>query len=259
MRIKIDSYLMFRPMEVLAMLPYGLRPFERPFPCLWLLHGAGEDAESVASKGASFIRMATERGVAVIIPDCGNFFYQDSSPINRVWTFLCAELLPTIEKHLPISTAREHNVAAGFSMGGYGAVRLALANPERFGTALSLSGALEPILPVNPREFPDPYLKGLAHNYQRNLLPSAFPEPATYNGTRSDLKQLVQTCVEKRIMPRLIIGYGSEDLLVASQNELFSGFLLEKGIDVDCRIKQGSGHDWDYWNEAFYDIIGELF
>jgi enterochelin esterase-like enzyme len=259
LRIKIDSYLMFRPTTVLAMLPYGLQSFKHPFPCLWLFHGAGEDAESVAGKGASFIQMAVDRGVAVVIPDCGNFFYQDSSPINRIWTFLNAELLPAIEKYLPVSAAREHNVAAGFSMGGYGAVRLALTKPERFGTVLSLSGALEPMLPVNPREFANPALKGLAHNYRRNLLPSAFPDLATYEGTGADLKQLVRACMEKGMMPRFIIGYGSEDLLVAPQNEAFADFLAGNGIEVDRRIGQCGGHDWIYWNAAFCDIVGELF
>ncbi len=79
--------------------------------------------------------------VAVVIPDTmtavGGSQYLDSPAIGAYGTWITEELLPWLERRLPI---RGRWGAAGKSSGGYGALRLALWAPERIGTVACLSG-----------------------------------------------------------------------------------------------------------------------
>ncbi len=59
------------------------------------------------------------------------------------WTFVSEELPEIAQNFFGLSTLRADNFVAGNSMGGYGAFKMALAKPERFCAAASLSGALD--------------------------------------------------------------------------------------------------------------------
>jgi S-formylglutathione hydrolase FrmB len=61
----------------------------------------------------------------------------------RYWDFVSQELLHKARGFFPLSSAREDNFVAGLSMGGYGALKLALSLPERFAAAASLSGVTD--------------------------------------------------------------------------------------------------------------------
>lgn len=88
-------------------------------------------------------RYAAARNLAVVMPAVGRSFYQDMAAGPRYWTFLSEELPAIMRGFFPLSEKRADNFAAGLSMGGYGAMRLALAHPERFAAAASFSGALD--------------------------------------------------------------------------------------------------------------------
>ncbi|PYV60968.1 MAG: hypothetical protein DMG95_13445, partial [Acidobacteria bacterium] len=61
---------------------------------------------------------------------------------NRYNDFLITEFLPFIETHYRIIRARKSRGVTGLSMGGYGALRLAFAHPELFGSVSAQSAAL---------------------------------------------------------------------------------------------------------------------
>src|SRR4030095_14992572 len=83
------------------------------------------------------------KNLAVVIPAVARSFYQDMASGPKYWTFLSEELPAMMRQFFPLSAAREDTFAAGLSMGGYGALRLGLAKPEKFAASASLSGALD--------------------------------------------------------------------------------------------------------------------
>ena len=112
------------------------------YPTLYLLHGLSDD-HTVWLRRTSLERYLEGRRLAVVLPAAGRSFYTDALRGQRYWSFVSEEL-PRLARHLfPLSARREENFAAGLSMGGYGACMLALAHPERFAAAASLSGALD--------------------------------------------------------------------------------------------------------------------
>lgn len=64
-------------------------------------------------------------------------FYTDMAEGYRYWTMLSEELPQIVGNLFPISRRREDTFAAGLSMGGYGALKLALRCPDRFAGAVA--------------------------------------------------------------------------------------------------------------------------
>src|SRR6202035_4829618 len=56
--------------------------------------------------------------------------------------FFLWEFIPFVERTYRVRTERAARGITGFSMGGYGALQLAFAHPELFGSASAHSGAL---------------------------------------------------------------------------------------------------------------------
>src|SRR3954464_2876128 len=117
-------------------------------PVLYLLHGLSDD-DTIWLRRTSIARYAAPLGLAVVMPQVGRSFYTDEAHGNRYWTFLSEELPAVVGSFFRISDRREDTFVAGLSMGGYGAVKWALRQPERFAAAATLSGALDLAAPPN--------------------------------------------------------------------------------------------------------------
>src|SRR5262249_33514831 len=99
-------------------------PGNGKLPLLVLLHGADASAEDFAGQaGDTLQRLSQSLGLVIVCPDGGpTSWYLDSSQ-ERAATFIAVDLLADADAHLPISTRRS---IAGISMGGHGALTLAL-------------------------------------------------------------------------------------------------------------------------------------
>ncbi|WP_341854260.1 alpha/beta hydrolase-fold protein [Brachybacterium sp. GPGPB12] len=116
---------------------------ESGVPVLYLLHGLSDDC-TIWERRTSIERYATEKGIAVVMPEVRRSFYTDEAVGEAYWTFVAEEPPRIVARTFRVSTAREDTFVAGLSMGGFGAFKLALNHPERFAAAASLSGALDP-------------------------------------------------------------------------------------------------------------------
>jgi S-formylglutathione hydrolase FrmB len=113
-------------------LPSGL------LPTLWLLHGEGGDHSSW-QRDSAIERYAVERGMAIVMPSGENGLWTDMALGFRWFDFLSRELPEAMGRLFPLSRLREDNAVAGVGSGGYGALKLALSFPERYGAAGSFS------------------------------------------------------------------------------------------------------------------------
>src|SRR4051812_22076552 len=109
---------------------------------LYLLHGLSDD-DTIWLRRTSIERYAAPLGLAVVMPQVHRSFYTDEAYGGRYWTFVSEELPELVARFFRVSERREDTFVAGLSMGGYGALKLALRQPERFAAAASLSGALD--------------------------------------------------------------------------------------------------------------------
>ena len=89
------------------------------------------------------IRYAADNGLVLVIPDAGNSFYNDMAWGQAWHTWLTEEMPALLRQMVRLPEEREKNFIAGMSMGGYGALRIGLAHPERYAGVASFSGCVD--------------------------------------------------------------------------------------------------------------------
>jgi putative tributyrin esterase len=136
----IFSQSLGRMMPVSITIPSSYNDQE-PLPILYLLHGHGQH-HSTFIRSKDIEQYVEEFSILCVMPEAGNSWYINSysEPADRFEDYLMKDLPKFIQKKYKVDTDRQY--IAGFSMGGYGALVLALRNPGRFVFAASLSGAI---------------------------------------------------------------------------------------------------------------------
>ncbi|MGO7210371.1 S-formylglutathione hydrolase [Rhizobium ruizarguesonis] len=136
----------------------------RKLPVLWYLSGLTCTHANVMEKG-EYRRLAAELGIIVVCPDTsprgdaipdepdnwqfgkGAGFYVDATepPFAqnyRMYSYIVDELPKLIAAEFPVDMTRQG--IFGHSMGGHGAITIALKNPERFGSCSAFAPISHP-------------------------------------------------------------------------------------------------------------------
>jgi len=128
-------------------LPPGYADAKRKYPVVYFLHGAGGTESSDAGGFSGLTRAEMDAGhcppVICVFPNGGMSGYRDN-PERKIMgeTLIIKELIPLIDGKYRTIATRDGRTICGFSMGGGGAIRLALKHPDIFSAAASWAGAL---------------------------------------------------------------------------------------------------------------------
>jgi S-formylglutathione hydrolase FrmB len=147
---------------------YSISP-TKDFPVVYWLHGIGGNENGSTSVVSTALAEGINEGIVspmIIVfvngtaplaplpdgPDTGSdpddggkvgTFYTDSfDGTIKVETSIINELIPYVDSNFRTIESREGRAIEGFSMGGYGALRLAAKYPEMFSSVVTLGGAL---------------------------------------------------------------------------------------------------------------------
>ncbi|HVX47656.1 MAG TPA: alpha/beta hydrolase family protein [Mycobacteriales bacterium] len=204
-------------------------------PVLYLLHGLSDD-DTIWLRRTSIERYVAPLGMAVVMPQVQRSFYADEVNGNRYWQFISEELPTLVHKLFRVSDRPEDTYVAGLSMGGYGAFKLALRQPERFAAAASLSGALD-IAAMHKRAGGE------------GVIPKVFGA-GDITGGDDDLISLLERADR---VPRLYLWCGTEDGLLET-NRTFIDTAARKGIELKSELSPGD-HSWGHWDEKIQDVL----
>lgn len=144
-----------------VLLPSDYATSGRRYPVLFLLHGAdyNENTWLTQSDIEAFTAPFTdERAAIVVMPDGGPMgFYTDWYQGDEQWeTYHLRRLVPYVDAQFRTIADGAHRAVAGFSMGGFGAMRYAARHPELFAAAGSFSGINHQTAPEAPYGGPGP-------------------------------------------------------------------------------------------------------
>jgi len=217
-----------------------------PPPVLYLLHGLSDD-DTIWLRRTSIERYAAPLGLAVVMPQVHRSFYADEAYGGRFWTFLSDELPALVQRFFRVSTQREDTYVAGLSMGGYGAFRWALSQPERFAAAASLSGALA--FGSVGRDYSDP-------DPADPQLMTRISGGAALAGTAADLAQLVADA-DPSSLPALQSWCGTEDFLLGHNTD-FEQVCVNAGVPLDVHLEPGE-HEWGFWDTHIQDVLAWMW
>lgn len=216
-----------------ALIPQG----RGPFPVLYLLHGLSDD-HSIWLRRTSLERYTADLPLIVVMPDGHRSFYlNDSRPGGLAYEdHLVKDVVGFCDRVFPTLPRRESRAVAGLSMGGYGALMLALKHPACFGCAASHSGVLAFAHdPVQPR----PDLQRLSQEA----------------GPGYDCFRLAERLASKpaRQRPALRFDCGTDDFLLG-HNRAFHAHLEKIGYPHDYAEHPGY-HAWAYWDAHIRETL----
>lgn len=216
------------------------------YKTVYLLHGMSDD-HTIWQRRTSIERYVSQLGIAVVMPTTHLGFYTNTTYGMNYWTFISQELPRICREFFPqMSDKREDTLAAGLSMGGYGAWKLGLGASDTFGAAASLSGVLDIVEDVKRN-----------HRERLDLLP-------LFSGIFGSLEQLVDSDNEimtlarklkdtKKELPRLYAWCGTEDFLYQGNLTAWE-YVKSLGYDLVCEESSGD-HQWKYWDAKIQDVL----
>ena len=216
--------------------------YGRTFPSLWLLHGTSGDNDC----WTRFTRIeswAEKYGIAVFMPDCRLSAFSDMDKGPAFYTFVSEELPAFCRRMFPIRQGRAHNFIGGLSMGGYGALKIGLRNPDRYSLILNLSGGVDRLAHVE-RTIQQDKQTGL-HNL--TAMRATFGDLSKVQGGIHDVFALAEDLARSgRSKPKIFTSVGTQDPHW-DENVRLRTHLIKN--DYDVHWEQGPYiHDWTNWN-----------
>lgn len=208
---------------------------------LYLLHGYSDD-HTIWLRRTSIDRYAADKNLAVVMPAVNHSFYTNEAHGEKYWDFVSEELPQAIQRFFRVSDRPRDTFVCGLSMGGYGAMKLALTHPDRFRAAGSFSGALDIAAPER-------MTKDRKERYER-----IFGDVRTLQGSAHDLHHLLEKNASAPEKPRLYIACGDKDFLY-SQHGPFIKKAEALGWDVTHREVPDFGHEWAFWDQQIQAFL----
>lgn len=241
------SYYLNMSTEVEVIIPDDRTVFPtltgKKFPVLYLLHGHSDDSLAWL-RNTNIEELSNKYGFITVMPTTHRGYYTDALHGLRYGSYISKELIPAIDNTFHTIRDRAFRFTAGLSMGGYGALKIALSNPDSFSKCASFSGAIDPFATSLFKDIDISLLEEKIRNIE-----NVFGTESEFAKSNNSLYNLVDKYKETmdKYPISLYISCGTEDPLYPCNKE-FSAFLTEKGIAHSFSEREGN-HNWDFWSE----------
>ena len=222
---------------------------ETRYPLVIWLHGMFEDKNRFMSRGGAEVldAMVGEGGIPPMLFVCaeGNrssFWTNAVAKDQNYEDLVTVDLLAELQENWRVAPQRAQRAIMGVSMGGYGALKIALKHPELFGVVAVHSSA---ILTEDPDDLAEqfPWLRSRGGQ----LLASIFGEPVDVEKFKAEnVLSLVKGIeIEKLAGLKIYFDAGTKDRYSFHlTNAILHEALDERKIGHTWRLVEGGGHSW---------------
>ncbi len=219
----------------------------RKYPVLWLLHGTFGDHTDWVRRTMLEV-YARERNLICVMPSGLNTDYVNWPGFAAgydMWNYFLRELIPLIRGWFPASEKKEDNFITGLSMGGSGALKYLLNNPELFAAGCIMSWA-----PFHYDAMEDDSRYALGSDSQRwvNQVRNQGGFEALKNSPENSWRQILEQH-RAGTLPKLYFTMGGEDFLSDYYLE-FEAMCRREQIPITFEMVEGFGHEWRFWDQA---------
>ncbi len=232
--VVIYSQSMHKNVKCVVITPESYSHDTLHYPVVYLLHGWSGNYSSWVTYCPDLLNIIDRNKVITVCPD-GDYdsWYFDAplDPSMKYETNVALEVPAYIDDHYRTIRDRKARAITGLSMGGHGALYLAIKHKDFFGAAGSMSGG------VDFRPFPENWgIKKYLGDYASHK----------DNWDRNVVINLVDSLKNGEL--KIIFGCGVNDFFI-NVNRALHQKLLDKKIDHDYVERPGE-HNWAYWNNA---------
>ena len=209
-------------------------------PVVYLLHGYSGNYSDWVKKVPAVKDYADRFNMIIVCPDGGYGSWYWNSPVDAGFqyeTYVAEELVKWVDGKFKTIASPKGRAITGLSMGGHGALYLAMRHQGVFGAAGSMSGG------VDIRPFPK--------NWDMARRLGTYAEQPARWEQHTVMNQLHLLTAGSLA---LMIDCGTEDFFFGV-NEKLHETLMYRNIPHDYVVRPG-GHTWAYWaNAVEYQLL----
>jgi S-formylglutathione hydrolase FrmB len=225
-------------------LPVSIASHQK-LPVVYLLHGGGGSFREWSNY--SDVTRFAEASLVLVMPQGDYSYYVNAAerPGDRYEDYIVQDLLADVEAKYPIANGRSNRAIVGVSMGGFGAIKIALSHPDLF----AIAGALSPAIDVPRRRFS---IKRIQQYWAHRSIFGPWGSDAR---RRNDPFVLARSVDASKASYLFLTCGAGEGLLEA--NREFAAVLTEQHLQYEFHVVPG-GHDWNQWNRQLPSLFERL-
>ncbi len=242
--VTFHSSALGREMTYRAIFPTSPGPGKK-LQVVYLLHGGGGGFRDWSNY--SDVGRYADRGMLLVMPEGDSSYYVNSAeqPKERYEDYIVQDLIADVEGRFPVGKGRQNRAIAGVSMGGYGAINLAMKHPNLFGFAAGISPAID----VPSRPF------SIRRLEQWRRFQSIFGEYGSNTRQENDPFLVVRKS-DPAIAPYFYLTCGAKEGLMASNKQLAS-LLSQRDFHYEFHEVPGD-HNWKQWRAQVPNLFQKI-
>ncbi|MFM8371027.1 MAG: alpha/beta hydrolase [Bacteroidota bacterium] len=144
--LDVYSPSMNKVVRCLVITPSGYSGADKPYPVLYLLHGWSGNYTSWLADAPQLRTAVEEHRMIIVCPDGGYDSWYFDSPVDstvRYSTHIAREVVGAVDSKYRTLRSPAGRAISGLSMGGHGAMHVAIHHPDVFGAVGSMAGGLD--------------------------------------------------------------------------------------------------------------------
>lgn len=242
--VTFRSVALNHEMQYRVLLPVNMIAGAR-FPVVYLLHGGDGNFRNWSNY--SDVSRFAEKGVILVMPEGDESYYVNAAERlqDRYEDYVVNDLIADVESKFPVSVGRANRAIVGVSMGGFGAVKLALSHPDLF----VFAGGISPAIDVPSRPFS---IKRIQQWRHYSLIFGPWGSQTRHN----DDPFVLARSADPAKTPYLFLTCGDQEGLLPG-NRNFAALLEKRHFRYEFHVVQG-GHDWNQWDERLPGLFQSL-
>ncbi|MDR0538985.1 MAG: esterase family protein [Spirochaetaceae bacterium] len=192
-----------------------------------------------------------------VMPEAARSFYTNQQYGYNYYTYIAEELPKITQAVFNVSSKRDDTAIIGCSMGGYGALKIALPNPECYGFCAALSPAflfINEILAKLKTDGIEWAAKSPSNAAILRDIRAIFGENLAHKNSDIIFK-LAETASLSKTKTKLFVTCGTEDNLIGDARR-FNGMIQEAALNLDWIFEETDGaHDWVFFSKALQKAL----
>jgi len=252
--ISFFSKILNQDVKYSICLPPDYFSGKKVYPVVYLLHGLGDNESSwleygmISQTSDQMIKNKAIIPLIFVMPEgFRNYYVNDYAETFLYQDMFVKELVPMIDSLYKTIPNNLHRATLGYSMGGFGALNLALKHPEVFTVAVPLSISVRTDSQYMVEDAAEWDLQwgrlfgGVGKTGQDRITDYYKFNSPFYIFENTDLEELKNL--------KIFIDNGDDENTLCRSNEKLHILMREKSIPHEYRVRNG-GHEFEYWRES---------
>lgn len=252
--LSFQSHLLQRSVKYSIYLPPGYFKTEKHYPVVYLLHGLGDDESSWLEYGnvsqiAEHLIRSDEIGPMIMVMPQGwrDYYVNRFDGSFPYMDMFIKELLPHIDSVWRTIPEGKYRGISGYSMGGFGALNIALMNPSYFGASVPMSISVRTDEQYATEYGPEWDVQwgrifGGAGKTGEDRITPFYKENSPFHLVRSANPGRYDKI-------SIYIDNGDDEETLAYSNTELHNLMRECQVKHEFRVRDG-GHEFRYWKES---------